>query len=468
MTRCWDTRMETQPNPSHRLAAHVANTVFDQIPKAAVQAAKRSTLDTLGAMLAGTAAPGIDTMVTMARGWGGNAQASVLGAGLRLPAPLAAWCNGAMARALEVDDCVDFLPVHPSASCVPALFALAELKGGLSGRDFLTALAIGQDVIIRMGLTVRENAMQSGRNNMFKVFGPAAAIANAMGLDADRTLHTLGISFSHAVGDGQCAIDGALSLRLQQGIVAQGALLSGLLAEQEFTGARDFLLGPYGYLTAFEPNPRLEFLDDLGDKFWGEEISIKPHATCRATHAAIDLALDWRRRSGDVPTNFDQITIEVTPDVDRLVGSPREKHCRPGSPASAQFSLIYSVAAALVRGQVSIREIQPSSYTDETLIALTEKITVRADETLKTDKVVGRTRMRIDQGDDTVVLESADPSGSPTKPLDFDGCAEKFRSMASHAASPCEPGQIEETIDLVSRLETLDDASVIIQQLGGR
>jgi 2-methylcitrate dehydratase PrpD len=459
--------MYNTPDPSRRLAAHVSATGFDHLTDTAIQVAKRSTLDTFGAMLAGSSAPGIDTVVAMARGWGGNPEATIFGHNLRLPAPMAAWCNGSMARALEVDDCVDFLPVHPSASCVPALMALAELRGGMSGRDFLTALAVGQDVIIRMGLTVRKNAMQSGRNNRFKIFGPAAAIANAMGQDVDKTLHTLGISFSHAVGDGQCAIDGALSLRLQQGIVAQGALLSGLLSEQGYTGARDFLTGPYGYLTAFEPDPRLEYLENPGERFWGEEISIKPYATCRATHAGIDLALDWRAKAHGKHLEFSQIKIEVSPEVDNLVGSPREKHLRPASPAAAQFSMLYAVAAALVRGRVSIEEIQPSSFTDKIILDIAERISVSANAEMRTDKVVGCTKFVIEEpGGKKTTIESADPSGSATRPISFDKCAEKFSVMAANTIKPLLDNQKDEIVELVSRLETLDDVSALATRLG--
>ena len=127
---------------SASIAEHVASARFDQLPVAAVQAAKRSTLDTLAAMLAGSTAEGLDAMTGLAADWGGSPQARIVGTGMRAPAPLAAWCNGAMARALEIDDCVDFLPVHPSASAVPALLALADSRPGLSGRDFLVALAV--------------------------------------------------------------------------------------------------------------------------------------------------------------------------------------------------------------------------------------------------------------------------------------------------------------------------------------
>ncbi|MEE1550795.1 MAG: MmgE/PrpD family protein [Nitrospinaceae bacterium] len=242
---------------SSLVGEHVSKARFEDLSLKAIASAKRSTLDTIGAMIAGSSAPGVDIVVNMAKGWGGTKEALVTGFGIYLPAPAAAWCNGTMARALEIDDCVDFLPVHPSASAVPALFALAEQKRSISGREYLTSLAVGQDLIIRMGLTVKKSAMETGRNNLFKIFGPTAALAHAMKFSPEEAQNALGISFSHAVGDGQCALDGALTLRLQQGIVAQGALLSVHLAAQGFTGAKNFLVGKWGYLKSWEPDPEL-------------------------------------------------------------------------------------------------------------------------------------------------------------------------------------------------------------------
>ena len=111
----------------------ISKTRFEDLSKAAVQAAKRSTLDTISAMVAGSTAAGVETVVKMALKWGGTGEAHIIGFGTSVPVPMAALCNGTMARALEIDDCVDFLPVHPSASAVPALFALSELKKILPG-----------------------------------------------------------------------------------------------------------------------------------------------------------------------------------------------------------------------------------------------------------------------------------------------------------------------------------------------
>jgi 2-methylcitrate dehydratase PrpD len=413
---------------SQRIGEYVAAAAFEDLSAAAIDAAKRSTLDTLGAMLAGSTAPGIDPVVNLAQSWSGAEQAHVLGFGHRLPAPLAAWCNGTMARALEIDDCIDFLPVHPSASTVPALLALAELNGGLSGRRFLTAMAVGQDLIIRMGLAVRQNAMQSGRNNMFKIFGPTAALARAMGFGPDQARNALGLSFSFAVGDGQCALDGALSLRLQQGIVAQGALLSVILTAQGFSGAQDFLLGKYGYLRAFEPDPRLEYLRrDLGRQWYGEQITIKPFSACRATHAPIDLCLQLCRDANLDPGRIRRITVRTCPEVAQLVGEPRARKIKPDSTPTAQFSIQYTVAAALLHGDVFLKELEPDCIKDSRVLDLARRVFVEPDPMLRTELVLGKTQIEIERDRQPPLKRTIElPLGNPARPMDFEACAAKF------------------------------------------
>lgn len=449
------------------LAAYVAASRYEDIPPAAILAAKRSAFDTVFDMVAGSSAPGIDVLLDFARAWGGKGEARVIGTDMRLPAPLAAWCNGAMARALEIDDCVDFLPIHPSASAVPALLAVAELRNGLSGRDFLTALAVGQDVKIRFGMAVRENAMQSGRNNMFKIFAPAAAVARALGLDAEKTHQALGISFSHAVGDGQTALDGALTLRLQQGIVAQGAVVSGLLAERGFTGARDFLFGKYGYLRAFEPDPRMEPLTtDLGRRFHGDLITIKPYSACRATHAAIDLALALRRKIDGAVDAVERIDITVTPEVDRLVGAPRETRTRPQSAAAAQFSMYHVVAAALLRGRLFLEEIESACYADPAVLALGQRVVVTGDPAMRTDSVIGRTRLSaVMAGGDGIEMESAAPLGGPANPIGVEALVEKAARCAAYSRQAVPSGAVERFAETVDRLEQVADVGRLLDPL---
>ncbi len=455
---------------SRKLAAYVAQARFEDLSASAVQAAKRSTLDLFGAMLAGSNAPGVPTVVDLARTWGGKGEARLIGYGDRVPAPTAAWCNGTMARALEIDDCVDFLPIHPSASAVPALLALAELKGSLSGREFLTSLAVGQDVKIRMGLAVRQNAMQSGRNNLFKIFAPTAALARAMAFGPEDAQNALGLSFSFAVGDGQCALDGALALRLQQGIVAQGALLSVILTTKGFTGARDFLLGKFGYLRAFEPDPRLEYLtQDLGKYFYGERITIKPFSSCRATHPSIDLALGLREKFNLTPKQIRKVTVKTTPEMSQLVAEPREAKIAPASVPAAQFSIQFTVAAALTRGDVFLKELEPPSLKDRDILDLASRVVVEPDPSLRTDFVLGRTIVEIEtNGEAPLRGEIEMPLGSPFRPMTYEACAGKFMKSAAASVNPPDKSELEMLIDWVSHLEDLEDITAVIPLLAGK
>lgn len=452
---------------SKRIGEYVADARFEDMTAEAIASAKRSTLDTLGAMLAGSTAPGIDTVVSMSQSWGGAREAHLVGFGHQLPAPLAAWCNGTMARALEIDDCVDFLPVHPSASAVPALLALGELKRGLTGRNFLTALAVGQDLIIRMGLTVRQNAMQSGRNNLFKIFGPTAALAKAMEFGSQEARNALGLSFSFAVGDGQCALDGALSLRLQQGIVAQGALLSVLLTTQGFTGAQDFLLGKYGYLKAFEPDPRLEYLSrDLGRKWYGEQITIKPFSACRATHASIDLSLQLRDQVKLDLERIQRITVRTCPEVSQLVGEPRTQKIKPESVTTAQFSIQYTVAAALIQGDVFLKELEPEFLHNDKILDLARRVYVESDPMLRTDFVLGKTEVEIDLEDQPPLKQAIElPLGNPARPMGYEACAEKFLKSAAYSVKPIETARLQEVIAMVGGMEDLQDVTSLIELL---
>jgi 2-methylcitrate dehydratase PrpD len=455
-------------NYSEKVAAHVARTRFVDLPEEAVASARGATLDTLAAMVAGSRAPGLETMVELARGWGGRAEATVIARNLSLPAPVAAWLNGTMARALEIDDCVDFLPVHPSASAVPALLALAQAKGGLSGRDFITALAVGQDLIIRVGLALKHNAMETGRNNLFKIFGPTAAVARGLGLSSEKTLQALGISFAHAVGDGQGALDGALSLRLQQGLVAQGALLSGLLAEKGFTGAREFLMGRWGYLRVWEPEPRLEYLDSLGDEFMGARVSVKPFSSCRATHPALDLTLSLIKEHDLNPKDIKAVRVRVSPEMHNLVGSPHEAKIKPDSVPAAQFSLQYTVAAAIQRGDVFLAELEPEVYADPEILGLAGQVEVIPDQTLRTGAVLGRTRVALSlAGSGVLEAETEHPLGSPAKPLGDEARVDKFRKCAARAARPIPARTVEEAIGQVEALESLPDVAILAESLAG-
>jgi len=451
---------------SAQLAKNVAEIRFEDLSDAAIESARRATLDTVGCILAGSSVKSVKPVVELATGWGGTKESRVLGFSSKLPAPLAAWCNGTMGRVLEIDDCTDFQPIHPSASAVPALLSIAEARGGVSGKDFLTAIAVAQDLIIRLGLAVRVNAMVSGRYNLFKIFAPVAAVARGLKLDVEQTHNALGIAYSYACGEGQSAPEGASSLALQQGIVAQSAIVATLLAEKGNSGSKEFLFGRAGYFNAFEPDPVMEPLTDrLGTHFFGEEISTKPYAACRCCHESIELAQRFFREAGG-PVPVVGARLFVAPNIKDFVGDQIENATDSFSPTAAQFCLPFTVAATLTRGDFFLRELQPDVIGDKNIRALANRIEVISDPELLTDFVLGRTTLEIElEGREPVRLDTELPLGNPSKPMSFDDCVEKVQKCAAFSIEPPESEDLSRFITRVGQLEDLDDVACLTEGL---
>src|SRR5690349_3787965 len=108
----------------HAIADHVVGARYDKLPPDAVEAAKKTILDTLGVILAaGGMEPAVRGVVEFAKESGGKPECSVLGFGGRIPAVMAAFVNGAMAHCLDYDDQTPW-GQHSASSLVPAVLAV--------------------------------------------------------------------------------------------------------------------------------------------------------------------------------------------------------------------------------------------------------------------------------------------------------------------------------------------------------
>src|SRR5712691_7661848 len=106
-------------DPAFTLAEHVCQTTFAALPASTVRATKRDILDTLGAALGGSVAPGVAELTSVVKHWGGREESSVWLLGGRVPAPQAALVNATMGHALDFDD-------TPSASPIARRLAIAS------------------------------------------------------------------------------------------------------------------------------------------------------------------------------------------------------------------------------------------------------------------------------------------------------------------------------------------------------
>ena len=171
----------------------------------------------------------------------------------RLSAPHAALANGTLVQSFELDDVHRAGVLHVGAVTLPPLIAIAELRSRMSGRDFLRAAVAGYEIGPRVGLCMGPEHIGQGWHSgaTVGVFSAAAGAAAALGLDAGKTVHALGIAGTQAAGL-MAAQYGAMVKRMHAGRSAQSGLYGALLAEAGFTGIVDVFESDYGgFCTTF-------------------------------------------------------------------------------------------------------------------------------------------------------------------------------------------------------------------------
>lgn len=449
------------------LVENLLNTKFQALPDAAVSSAKKSILDTLGVTIAGSSDKGCQLLREHIIELGGRAESSIAVFGDRVPCNLAAFVNGTMARALEIADVFDRFPLHPSASIVPACLSIAEKRGNISGKKLITAVALGHDMKIRMALANKIGPIQSGRYNLFKIFPAIGAVGNLWGLDREQLLNAMGIGFTHMVGDAQSAFDGAMTHYLQQGMVAKLAVEDVLLAQKGITGSKNVLQGRYGFYNAYEPDPNLDALtNELGKVFKGVEISIKFYSACRACHEAIDLAREIVAENNITPEEIKSVTIRVSDSVYALVCSPLETKRHPKTAVDAQFSIPFTVSAAIVRGDFFIKELNETTITDQKIVDLAQRVTPIIDDNCKTDLVIGAAVMDIQLIDGRKCSGKTQfPKGNPNNPVTMEDCVRKFEKCLQYSVRPFSKSQSEDIVKCVTKLEELSDVAELARMI---
>jgi 2-methylcitrate dehydratase PrpD len=338
-------------------ASHVANFKSRELGAPVAAATRRLVLDTVAVAWAGANAPGGKAVRDLVVADGGATEAMTWAWGDRLPAASAAFVNGVSAAALDYDSVYEAGSVHADAVVVPAAWAAAE-RAGAGGMDFLAAVALGTDIACRLGKAARKS---SGwfYTSLTGVFGAAAACARL-------------------AGHGPDAIAKTMAKRLQSAFAARAGVFCAQLAGAGATGPRAALEGPFGYFAKYEDCDPKVLLDGLGEVFENTRSAIKKYPSCTANHAPIDAAIALARELDIDAAAVDAVEVTLSPFSAGLVGGPFEPAANPQ--VSAQFSIQYSLAAALLRRRLAIADIQDSAVLDPAAGALAEKVRVIVDQ----------------------------------------------------------------------------------------
>ncbi len=337
------------------------------------QDAKERVFDVVGNSLAARDEEPGAIALAVARESAGAPKAAVIGSSDRFPPASTALVNGTLAHALDFDD--THLPsvLHPSSSIVPAAVAIAEAEGA-SGRDLLAAVAVGDEICVRLGMASYDPEI---RNSIFfenglhatsivGTLGAAASVATLLGLNAEQIAHSIGIAASMGAGLLEANRTGGSVKRIHCGWAAHAGVTAALMARHGLTGPPTVLEGRFGFFQAYSEGRFNEgaILDGLSETWELPRIFYKPYPTNHFTHAGIDAALALRAR-GVEPAEIEAIELGVPAPVLRTIAEPAEQKARPLTPYHAKFSGPFTVATALVGG--GGLGVYSNDFTEETL-----------------------------------------------------------------------------------------------------
>jgi 2-methylcitrate dehydratase PrpD len=444
------------------LASFVSQLKYEALPESTVQAVKNCLLDYFGCALFATQTDMGKIIIDYCK-CNNSGKASILPDFDGGFAPsFAALANGTCAHGFELDDINTPSISHPSSVVMPSVIALAE-EYGYTGKQVITAIVAGYEVMSRVGSTIAAAHLAKGFHPTasFGTFGATAACANLLGLTTEQTEWAFGLAGSMASGLTQFSINGSMVKRIHGGKSAQQGIICAQLAQKGFTGPKEIFEGDLGFCKVFRDDSseiRWERLTaGLGKSFVIENTTYKPSPSCGVLHASIECVSIIKRRMKLDPEKIEKIVVIGSQNL-----ATAHNVYRPDSILAAQYSLPFSLAMEILGDLTDPRPyLSDFILTDPKVLSVADKVTTEFDpddDRLYPAHFAGHVKIVFKDG--SVAEEKIqDPLGSTYRPFTFEQLHEKYEKLASGVLDEV---SVKKLADKISRFETLENTRNLI------
>lgn len=440
-------------NSSNVMVRHALNTKFSNLPAAAINALKVYILDTVGVGVAGKKAPYADKVFSSAKKWGTGSGAHVLARGVMMPPASAAFVNGFQIHCQEFDCVHEPAVVHPMATIFAALLAQTEGSKPVSGKEFLTAIAVAVDVAAGLGVAAK-SGIRFFRPATAGIYGATLGAARLRGFNEKTALDALGYALAFCSGTMQAHVEGKPALPVQIGNAARGAVAACDLAGAGVPGANDVFEGQFGYLSLFEEEADLPpVLETLGSVWRISEVSHKPFPTGRAAQGGI-VAVQRLREQGVSPENLDKLVLNAPPLIHRLVGRPYNKNITVNY---ARLCFAYCGAVTLLRGEVTLNDFDSKCLCDTRIAEIAKRIEVTDNGVSDPAAFTPQKAIAYLRDESQISVDVTALYGSPADPMSDSAHLEKFRQCMSFGLGKSGEAIASAIIDFVETLENQPD-----------
>lgn len=454
---------------------------FEDLPSSVVEECKRTILDSIGCALAGIGEPKGKAGIDYGRLTGtGSTDATIIGTGDRVSIFGAAFANGELINALDMDT-VSQPAGHVSPYVLPGALAVAEMVGA-SGKDLVKVVALAHEISCRFGMSMDNlRDTKDGKVSPPKVtgysstvFGATAAIGVLKGYSEDRLAHALGIAGCITPVQSQAAwfqhAPSSTIKYLLAGALTQAAMTAAHMSELGHRGDLQILDDEeYGF-PRFVGSKRWEttpLKSELGEKwYFPAGHGYKPYPHCRILHSLLDCLIDIVEREDLQPNEIDGIKVFVEGFVEQPVWLNRNiEHVH-----DAQFSIPHGIAIGAHRIAPGKAWQDPEIVFSPSVMGLMDKVSHEVHpnyvEALTSNAASRPARIEVSARGQVFVGENDYPKGSPSPdPTSFMTTEELVNKFRKNAEEVLSGEDLEEVINLILNLENVNDVRDVMRKL---
>ena len=413
---------------AEKMATFAQRLAFDDLPRDVVHEVKRRVIDSIGCALGAFDSDPCRIARTVAGLVKSRYPATLLGTGHASAPDLAAFANGTMIRYLDYNDTyLSKEPAHPSDN-ISAALSVAEAEGR-GGRELIASIVIGYEIQCRLC----DAAALRTRGWDHVTYGPLSTAlvgAKLMGLSETEMVHALGLAGVPNVAMRQTRV-GELSMWKGCAFAnaARNGIFAALLAKQGMTGPAPLFEGEKGFFRLVSGPFELPTLGGKETPFKIMDTYIKFYPAEYHAQSAIEAALLLRKKLD--PKNIAAIEVKTFDVSVEIIGKDPEKW-NPRSRETADHSLPYLVAVALMDGAVGLGQFTDARIADPRLRALIQKVSVTDDPEFNRaypESMPNQVTVKTVDGQ-SHTLKVTYPKGHPKRPLTDSELEEKFISLA--------------------------------------
>lgn len=433
---------------------------YDDLPESTVRAAKHRWIDSIGCAVGAFHAEPCEIIRRLCFSTGNPLTARVIGTLTRTTPEMASLANAFMVRYLDFNDSLRVADAGHPSDTIPAVLAMGEALHA-DGKSLITATVLAYEICYRFIAQTPLDKLGWDQTNYIGV-GSALGVGKLMGLNKDQIANTAALALTNTVGTYQCRV-GELSMWKagSAGMAGYLGILSAMMAREGMTGPEEAMEGEYGMMKMVTGPIKMEPFGGKGTPFGIERFMLKKYPVRDSCQLVVDAALELREKVS--PEEVKSLDVQMFASAMRTAVS-RKQLWEPKTRETADHSIPFCLVAALIDGEMTPETFDRKRFLDKDVLDMLSRTNIEENPEF-TKQTPGKRNILIEattKSGEKVVVHKILTLEDVGKEWPYEQVEAKFIGLVRDIVTPA---QTENILEILGKLEDLDDAARILDNL---